>query len=109
MKKFNCKKGARIKIARGILFYVLIHHQQKYAFHECGNSRNFHGAMLSRNSDQGCSMKFDEFLSDWKEVFAKRRNKITLADPVEEEKEYGREIEECAMIEEDMKDNDYQL
>ena len=52
-------------------------------------------SMLSGNSKQVHNIKFDEQLSDWKEVFAKRKDIITVFDPVEEEKECGREVEEC--------------
>ena len=72
--KFNCEKGTRIKVTRIYLFHVSINHQQKVVLYECRNIIHFHSTMSSRNSKQGDNMKFDQFSSDWQEVFAKKNN-----------------------------------
>ena len=53
VKKFNCKKGAREKSRGENLCHALAHRQQKVGMKDCGNSRNFHGKIISGNKEVG--------------------------------------------------------
>ena len=49
VKKFNCKKGARMKVYWEKLHHMLTHHQQKMVMEECCNSRQFFSTIMGRN------------------------------------------------------------
>ena len=48
----NCKKGARIKLRRENLFHMLTIDKQKEYIKIHGNSRHFHGEIVSGNGKQ---------------------------------------------------------
>ena len=54
-------------------------------------------------------MKFDEFPANNQDVHVKRRNITTVVDRFKEEKEFYREVEEFATIDDDKKYNNTQL
>ena len=59
-----------------------------------GNSRNFHGDIVSGNGTSGYQIRFDDLPSGLQNVYVKRRNIITVVDRGDEEKEYEDETEE---------------
>ena len=63
VKKFNFKKGERVKVRRYNLHHMLTHNRQKLGIEECGNSRNFYGAITSDNGKRGCNISFDDMPS----------------------------------------------
>ena len=87
-KSIKCKKGARVKIRRDNLFHILTDPRQKVGLEKFGNSRNFHGDIISGNGKTGYYINFDDLPSGLQKVYVKRRNIITVADKEEEEKEH---------------------
>ena len=59
-----------------------------------GNSRNFHGTILSGSGKTGYNIRFDDLPAGKQEVFVKRRTIIDVVDPAEEEKEYDHVVED---------------
>ena len=59
-KKFNCKKGARAKVRREDLLYVLAHDSQKVGIEEYRNSRKLYGTRISGNGKFGFNVSFDD-------------------------------------------------
>ena len=83
-KAFKAKKGCRIKVTRNNLYHVL-NETQQVGLEKFGNSRNFHGNIISGSGKQGNKVKFDDLPSDDQIVYVKRRNVITVVDLTEEE------------------------
>ena len=86
-RRANCKKGARIKIRRDNLFHILKSDKQKVDIQQYGNSRNFHGEIMSGNGKQGYNIKFDDLPADDQMVYVRRRNIIVVIEEGEEEVE----------------------
>ena len=86
-KRANCKKGARIKIRRDNLFHILKSDKQKEDIQKYGNSRNFHGEIISGNGKQGYNIKFDDLPAEDQMVYVRRRNIIVVLEEGEEEVE----------------------
>ena len=49
VKKFNYKKGTRVKVLHDDSHHALVHDSQKVGMEEHGNSRKFCGAITSGN------------------------------------------------------------
>ena len=64
---------------------------QQVGLEKYGNSRNFHGNIISGSGKEGCKIQFDDLPSDNQIVHVKKRNAITVADPAEEEEEHDYE------------------
>ena len=90
-KRANCKKGARIKIRRDNLFHILKSDKQKEDIQKYGNSRNFHGEIISGSGKQGYNIRFDDLPADDQIVYVRRRNIITVIEEGEEEVECDHE------------------
>jgi hypothetical protein len=84
----QCRKGARVKIKRSLLFHVLEHDDQKEKLEGHSNSRNFFGTFLSGSGKTGCKIRFDDLPAGNQDVNVKRRNLITVLEDGEEEKEH---------------------
>ena len=93
-KNLQCKKGARVKVRRNNLFHILPDPEQKKGMEKYGNSRNFHGDIVSGNGKSGYQIRFDDLPSGKQIVYVKRRNIISVVDRGEEEKEYDHYVEE---------------
>ena len=89
-KALKIKRGCRVKVTRNNLYHIL-NETQQIGLEKFGNSRNFHGNIISGNGKQGYKIKFDDLTSDDQIVYVKRRNIITVVDENEEEKEYDHE------------------
>jgi hypothetical protein len=66
----QCRKGARVKIKRSLLFHILQHDDQKRKLEGCGNSRNFFGIILSGSGKTGCKIRFDDLPAGAQDVNA---------------------------------------
>ena len=72
-KRANCKKGAQIKARRDNLFHTLKSDKQKEDIQKYGNSRNFHGEIISGNEKRVYNIKFDDLPADDQMVYVCRR------------------------------------
>jgi hypothetical protein len=84
----QCRKGARVKVTRRNLFYVLEHDEQRETLKGYGNSRNYYGRILSVSGKQGYNICFDNLPAAFQDVTIKRRILITVVKDGEEEKEH---------------------
>ena len=80
---------------RDNLFHILAEARQKVGMEKFGNSRNFHGHMISGNGKIGYQIKFDDLPSGLQKAHVKRRNIITVLDKEEEEREHDHSNSEC--------------
>ena len=83
----QCRKGARVKITRSLLFHILEHDEQREKLKGYGNSRNFFGRILSGSGKTGYSIRFDDLPAGYQDVHVKIRILITVLEDGEEEKE----------------------
>ena len=67
--------------------HMLTSDNQKGDTKQHGNSRNFHGEIISGNGKQGCNKNFDEYPTDNQMVRARRRNIAAVVEEEEEESE----------------------
>jgi hypothetical protein len=84
----QCRKGARVKVKRSLLYHVLLHEDQREKLKGYGNSRNFYGEILSGSGKTGYQIRFDDLPADHQDVFIKRRNLLTVLEEGEEEKHH---------------------
>ena len=82
---------------------------QQVGLEKYGNSRNFHGNIISGSGKEGCKIQFDDLPSDNQIVYVKRRNAITVADPAEEEEEHDYENTLFEEEEKDESNNNLQI
>ena len=83
-KWVNYKKGTHIKTKMDDVFHALTSDTHKKCALKCGNVRNYYGEIMSGNSNQGHSVKFDN-VPAWNQVAYRRHRSIT--NSFEEEKE----------------------
>ena len=67
------------------MFHILKSEKQKDDIQKYGNSRNFHGEIISGNGKQGYNIKFDDLPADDQVVYVRRRNIIVVVEEGEEE------------------------
>jgi hypothetical protein len=84
----QCRKGARVKVTRSLLFHVLDDDEQREKLKGYGNSRNFFGRILSGSGKEGYKIRFDDLPAGHQDVMIKRRILITVLEDGEEEKEH---------------------
>ena len=67
------------------MFHILKSEKQKDGIQKYGNTRNFHGEIISGNGKQGYNIKFDDLPADNPVVYVRWRNIIVVVEEGEEE------------------------
>ena len=77
---------------------MIINDHQKTGMEEHGSVGNFWGSIVSCNVKSGHNISLDDMPAWHKKSHAKRRNKLSVADPDEEEKDYYCVVDRCEKI-----------